>query len=686
MGFFLLFLLNILLITIFSFETCEYSVSCQEDLEAYCATKEKSDSSNVFYLSLRKCIISQRNFCDIYDTLISSTERRASCQYLPYILASYTGGMCSLKLNQFDFECIYGKCINGICVNDYDGNCNGHEDCPLNQACINDKCQEYKKESESCHNSYECEYNLICVEEHCAKQYSFEGEIKDIFNITDLPEALCKSGMYYKKIINDREEYHCGYLKNINDECREDCQYINEKDEIIHIEENCICGYNKERSKHCKLGTGENDYIEFIKMKKDFINNPEYTKYCHTLERKDDDICIELLKINRKVSFRTFVQQYNNVKIKALEYARLRNSDSCVKEVMFNYDIEPIIPDKMSCSKVKCDYTIPTCMEGHNPFNEEGDGIEVKVNDKICNENELCYVDNIKYTLAPIYRNKELKGECKPKIDKGIKRYPGEDCNETTQCFSGFCINKKCTGISLNQNCEKDEECLVGLYCDKEKKSCLAQKREKERCLTSWECLNYLGCYKGFCQKFGTLPLSPPISEEDVPFPGTTYKGYYMCEYGTSDRREKICADRDYAGETLKKLQPGEDFVKCEKSEKCNYTDGVQEYGISCGCGYNEEGQGYCKLATTKRKDKWKQRINILAELTNNQCHTLSRFECYLILTPENQRIVRLIASETQEAALYYNAVPCAYNVFNSSFHLGKNILILLLGMVFILH
>ena len=46
-------------------------------------------------------------------------------------------------------------------------------------------------------------------------------------------------------------------------------------------------------------------------MKKQFLLNPEYTKYCHTVERYSDDLCVELIKINRTVAFRQFAQDYN---------------------------------------------------------------------------------------------------------------------------------------------------------------------------------------------------------------------------------------------------------------------------------------------------------------------------------------------------------------------------------------
>ena len=37
-------------------------------------------------------------------------------------------------------------------------------------------------------------------------------------------------------------------------------------------------------------------------------------------------------------------------------------------------------------------------------------------------------------------------------------------------------------------------------------------------------------------------------------------------------------------------------------------------------------------------KDNWSKRTNYLLELTNNECHTLSRFNCYTKNTLEIKR------------------------------------------------
>ena len=47
-------------------------------------------------------------------------------------------------------------------------------------------------------------------------------------------------------------------------------------------------------------------------------------------------------------------------------------------------------------------------------------------------------------------------------------------------------------------------------------------------------------------------------------------------------------------------------------------------------------------------KDNWSKRTNYLLELTNNECHTLSRFNCYTKNTLEIKR-EKAVSSETKK-------------------------------------
>ena len=51
-------------------------------------------------------------------------------------------------------------------------------------------------------------------------------------------------------------------------------------------------------------------------------------------------------------------------------------------------------------------------------------------------------------------------------------------------------------------------------FCNKTSKVCEIQKNEGEFCEDSWECKNYLGCYKNSCIKYGSLKANMKNTEK----------------------------------------------------------------------------------------------------------------------------------------------------------------------------
>lgn len=678
---FLLFLISSSL----SQEVCEFSVTCDPNAKS-CIQKEKTDSPFVFNLNLNTCYNSVFNYCNAYDVLISSSSSDSVgyCQKVPSIQPTYPGGKC-----KNDTECIYGLCYEGKCNNKNDNReCHSYEECEINETCFDNECVPYI-ENVQCRDSHECGFNKFCMNMFCIDAYSEDdysnvtgkGEITDLIDKTDRPDLICKSGNYYKK----DNRYYCGKLYNIDDTCRDECRYKNHLGEIITSKESCLCGYNKDRAKHCALGNGEKEYEEFLSMKKEFINNEEYTKYCHTLERDSDDICIELTKINRTVAFRKWAQKYNNAKILAVESARIRGSDDCVKNVLYGYNTNPIIPEKMSCPVVKCNENITSCFKGHNPLKEEGDDITIEMN-SICKSYEVCKVLGSSSNLInTVFIAEETEGQCENRKFATYHRFPGEDCDSEHQCIEGsICLSShKCSGREENESCSSNRDCLAGLYCSLTENKCLTQKKEGEKCETGWECVNYLGCYKGVCTKFGTVPSGSLITEKEAPFPGLQGRAYYFCESGQKDISGNYCTSTYYDGETEEKYIKGsDDFVKCNKDDLCYYRDSNGTFTKGCVCGYNEEGTGYCELPNSINTEKWKERIRYLAEMTNNNCHTLQRFICYQTHTVEAERKIREIQSQTTYAHYYHNGVQCAIDMFITSEYINISYVVLLLIFV----
>ena len=669
-------LLLILFFPILSFsEKCTFSMSCEDNLDQKtCLKKTKTDSEQIFEIKLNPIHNQNKYYCNIYDSLINTYEQEIEIQpYSNYFLSTFPGGTCK---NHSD--CLYGICINNTCVDSLKKTeCFINENCPLNQACINHTCSDLLGENKKCNFSTDCEFNLYCNKKSkkCQKLFSFEdgADITDEFIENERPELLCKNGGYY---INESNNYICASLLNVNNECYNDCEYIikGKKNKTIHIPEKCLCGFNKYRSKHCVLGNGEEIYKEFLKEKKKFINNKTLTSFCHTTERFNDDICIEL-QINRKVSFRKYVQKYNNLKILSLEHHRLQNSDECVKNLVFNYNTLPIIPDQMSCPIVKCNDTLDYCAYGYNPFNEEGNELKLELNDKKCKKDEKCYLNSFdeRYFINNLFDNNEIFGTCRKTKNENSKmlRYPGEKCDKDLYpCINGIeCVKGKCKGKKKNEDCVDFIDCEVGLFCNSTNMKCENQKDEGEYCKDSWECKNYLGCYKNNCIKYGSLKSNMKNTVEESLFSNDEEKRYYLCEYGKLDSTKTYCVTTDYDSDwffNYGKVLYDNKFIECKKDEYCYYTEGVGNFSLKCSCGYNEKGKGYCPIPININKYDWKKRIRILGEMTNNKCHSLNRFHCYLSDTYENYVISRNIALKTTDAHLFVNSPQCVFDMFGS--------------------
>ena len=686
-------ILNILLLlkrTKAENEKCIYSFHCEnENKNNICLKKLKTDSDDIYDILLNPY---SNHTCDVHNSLIGDREKIIKYNENNSNLKkpSYPNGTC---FN--DLDCLTGICKNSLCIN-YKI-CSSHENCPLGTFCFNGECKKYLEDEERCSESYQCKYNSFCNKKDniCRKLFYFEDgtDITEIINKNENENLnfgeICKSGGYIKikEKPNSETKYFCETLYNYDISCKNKCTYKRKtNNQNIIIEDKCLCGYNKLRKKYCELGNGEQEFIEYLKMRKDFLFNEDYIKKCHTLERDSNEICNELINTNETVTFREYAQKYKNLKINALEYHRIKGADNCIKEVVFGYDTNPVIPIKQSCPKFTCDNNIEKCLYGINQFNEEGNNITIKINNNICTSNEQCTINKgilASNDLMDIMKKKNIEGKCSIYFYWPGLRYPGEQCNIDSDCIDdNRCENGKCSGIEGGKECNTTSQCKVGYYCNK---VCTLQKAEGERCTEGWDCQNFLGCYKGRCIKFGILKPLVQNTQSNAPFPGDE-KRYYLCSTGELDGDDgttgDYCVKTKYSDNWIKNNNKTIDrngFIKCDYKENCLYDNGKKTIKKICGCGYNSDGQGYCPLPSSLRIEEWNKRIQFFADFANNNCHTLSRFNCYSQNTLENYNMKKYYDKKTVEAHLFYKAVPCAEKMFSFGNYLIYNFFFLFL-------
>lgn len=287
-----------------------------------------------------------------------------------------------------------------------------------------------------------------------------------------------------------------------------------------------------------------------------------------------------------------------------------------------------------------------------------GDKISVTLSD-ICDKNYYCDIGGNPYEI--LYEGEEVEGTCKPiKIGKE-ERYPGEDCVESSNCkstsnFSSECVEGKCTGKKDDQLCSSSEECLKGLFCDKNTKRCKAQKVEWDTCTSSFECQNNLLCYNGICKN---VLFSVKIGENITDL-GDGVDPKYYCEYGMA--LNNTCVAFGFDTPEFNKQR----YIPCNYGDACFYNYYPLKYGsfeLPCQCGYNEEGKGYCPIPHSANDEAWRKLMIIQRFKIDNDCHSLNRFNCY-IWDYNFHNLEQYAIDELNEGNVYYKSVDCAKKVF----------------------
>jgi hypothetical protein len=203
----------------------------------------------------------------------------------------------------------------------------------------------------------------------------------------------------------------------------------------------------------------------------------------------------------------------------------------------------------------------------------------------VCQEGQKCEVDRYDYQSLS-YFNNDRSYKC---IPVPTIRYPGEDCNNDSDCYSvgepHKCTEGKCSGIALGDSCIVSEDCLIGLSCQDSK--CMPQKKFGESCYYTDDCVNSLLCFNSTCSVTPySLPLGSYFETQDVDIAGN------YCVLGQfASVHEKyfnfFCVSNNQTW--------SEDYQKCNNGDTCTYeVTIIGNLTIDCSCGFNPDQQGYC--------------------------------------------------------------------------------------------
>ena len=213
----------------------------------------------------------------------------------------------------------------------------------------------------------------------------------------------------------------------------------------------------------------------------------------------------------------------------------------------------------------------------------------------ICNNDlreDLCMVkevtgSNITYQLKECsegrvcdLREDDSEARCNNWYTTPLK-YPGEYCRNNSECFSGECHanHSICVGRSESLNCESDDICNPGFYCDANTRKCTSVKKINESCSQNEKCASYLICNKEKCIVHASL------DENAIADHPHACKSYFVsngiCKNGSKLKR----------GENDPKFGP----IPCpETVGRCTYVLDGSENAEPCICGITNNTAKYC--------------------------------------------------------------------------------------------
>lgn len=558
-----------------------------------------------------------------------------------------------------------------ICLNSIPEkpNCKNNNDCKIGFFCnsTSTQCETLKKINETCINDEDCEINTGCLpEKNTCVAYFSQGENTIVNN----KQNLCESGIAFEnscssaKLISEEDCSRTGYCvyfsesKNVTFNKTESCNcgynpyggklcdfgadniklkrqieiyksyYIQQNKTLCHTSERlklCVASafdsnYNSSINKSIvnsqidneisnQKSNQLNDELIFLYADKDFLFNIEKKTNVNVNFQKND--------IQAEVSQTTHHRFEYDKKLRLINNQLTLNSkvfsnnteDYCGFAVMGEYSNYIIPPQTIkACPKYQCDKNAKSCFSAYNPNNYDSSGIVISLNPNVCNNDNLQICD---FDSANIFHLENYNGKCidKPTPPKRkLNRYPGEVCDDDTDCINKLCIYGKCYARKLDETCNNEDPssshfCGLGLHCGKHNSSstedtCLGLKEIGTECTNSFECGHNLICYSGVCSKeLFSIKDNKQVFVKKINDDFISRNPSYLCESGYYDTEYEYCVNY-----TLLNKTNSDGYAECDvaDSNSCVYeirTElGVKTFKKKCECGYNPDAKAYCPI------------------------------------------------------------------------------------------
>lgn len=568
------------------FDDENINISCKP-YKAKTESLEFTEETCLYYSELddtyyaRSCDIGK--ICTPKD---KSLQSNYTCVLNPAPAApAYPGEACSESS-----DCNTNNCVNGICIGkQLNQPCESDGDCAPGLHCddVTKKCIKLLGLQTACIRDAQCDYSYYCQ----IKPGSSAGQCAEYFDISDDEEVdscispsefdyKCKSGSC-GAVNNGVYKCYSKYRRTYPTlDCTSDFDCIVPNTPYTST---CNCGYSRTGTAYCKTLVGDDPYVNFNKYYKNWLSSGK-AKDCNTM-RRGELSCMskhwDVESYNALAFFYFQIQYWDNIKDADEEVIKTFYPDYL--NAKKNYEVA----FNLNCPSYKCKtdsqkFDDDTC--GYYDKEDDTYYIDVCESGKVCTAGTTLYSN---YTCISDGNSKKTLA------------YPGEKCDDKSDCYSDSCKDSKCKGKEESETCKADTDCDPELYCDSGTKTCRKLRAINKSCLKDWECDYGTFCYvplgynDGKCTSYFSLTSGTQLN---------SCKGEvidYQCETGFCliDDNDPVLGPIYTCSQTFSlKIDPKE---PCSNNFDCigfNQDESESLLYSKCDCSYSQSGEAYCEL------------------------------------------------------------------------------------------
>lgn len=619
-----------------------------------------NEVENLIKINISLCI-GDNTYCPVQsDTFENAT---LTCKEKPIKnLQLYPGMYCI-----YDDECSTKECINNECKGQkINETCEHDIDCVIGLTCINNQCEKLREIGKSCTKDTDCVLNAGCHNYTCTKYFTLpDGESVEQDTYFNDGLSFCRGGTAIDKKCYTLNLYN---PKEPCDDKTNPCIYYYYKDNKknnITIKDNCLCGYNLDGLRYCKLGGKDLNYTRFIRYKMDYLK--EKRNYCHTIEHGLNNVC--------RIDVRDeYYLSYLNYELWALFNYQMYNAPDCVLKNVFpdyNKELDTKEISNETCGKYTCQSIKDDSKKCLNKIVKNTEiNITLLYNNSVNSPNKQYKCSVNKNNLYHL--NNEMVDYEK---EEDNNKYDGDYCE--TECFNKKenmklkCENNTCKLSKEDNSCIDHFNCSVGQFCNNGE--CKKQLTKGNKCSEDYECENHLICFNFTCSDVLLKKKIGEVSNNPI----TCY--YNLINNGICiKKKRKLNFNKSF-----------EDFIRCDNNNDCTYSKIKSENKTNnteigkdlCECGYRKDKRKYCPLIPDDFPELWDKYVKLFRALSKNKCHTVKRYSCSKLKIENKSLYDEFISLKIlfEKGHYFYKSDDCVeYFLHGNYFYLNKMILILI--------